>query len=101
MYGTVVVASVYNTVLARVSAGIVLTFSLGGFMCKSWGWPMLFYVFGSFSLLWLVLWFFVVSDKPDDHPWISRAERDYILERYRSHLVSSRLVSLFPQQFLL
>ena len=63
-------------------AGIVLTFSVGGFMCKSWGWPSLFYAFGGGSLVWLVLWFFVVSDRPDDHPWISRAERDYILESF-------------------
>ena len=66
--------------LVLVRAGIVLTFSVGGFMCKSWGWPTLFYVFGGVSLVWLVLWFFVVSDRPEDHPWISRAERDYILE---------------------
>ena len=60
-------------------AGIVLTFAAGGFLCKSLGWPALFYIPGGLSIIWLASWTVLVADSPEKHRWISIAERDYIL----------------------
>lgn len=53
-------------------------FAAGGFMCKSFGWPSLFYIPGCLSIGWLILWAVLVSDWPEEHRWISDAEREYI-----------------------
>jgi len=42
------------------------------------GWPSVFYFFGVVSVVWFVLWTFLMYDKPSDHPRISREERNYI-----------------------
>jgi hypothetical protein len=33
---------------------------------------------GAACFVWLALWMFLVYDNPEDHPWISQQERDYI-----------------------
>ena len=66
-----------NTLL--VLAGIVILFAAGGFICKTVGWPALFYIPGGISLVWLLLFLVLAADTPEKHRWISASERDYIL----------------------
>ena len=44
------------------------------------GWEAVFYVHGSLSCIWCVLWFGLVSDTPQKHSFISEEERTFILE---------------------
>ncbi len=43
------------------------------------GWKAIFIVIGLVGLLWLIPWLIIYKAKPDDHPWLSEEERDYIL----------------------
>lgn len=64
------------------SGGTFGTFTglpLVGLICQYCGWPYVFYIFGSASCIWCLLWFLLVSSNPETDPWISRAERKHIL----------------------
>ncbi|KAL8615137.1 hypothetical protein ACOMHN_054506 [Nucella lapillus] len=67
---------------AGAQVGNVATFPLAGFLCKygfADGWPSIFYVLGSLTLVWVVLWMFMTSNTPAEHPRISDVERRYII----------------------
>ncbi|XP_043940742.1 sialin-like [Protopterus annectens] len=64
------------------SGGTFGTFTalpLAGLICQYCGWPYVFYIFGSASCVWCLLWFLLVSSSPETDPRISRAEREHIL----------------------
>ncbi|XP_028130721.1 putative inorganic phosphate cotransporter isoform X2 [Diabrotica virgifera virgifera] len=72
---------------ARVSAvtsagatlGVILTYSLTGFLSKSsLGWPMSFYIFGVFGLVCSIAYIFIGSEGPSYCKNISKEERIYI-----------------------
>ncbi|MEZ5512916.1 MAG: MFS transporter [Steroidobacteraceae bacterium] len=47
-------------------------------------WQATFIMVGAIGFLWLVPWLVVYKAGPDAHPWISAAEREYILTGQRS-----------------
>ena len=47
-------------------------------------WRATFIMIGVFGLLWLIPWLIVYKSGPERHPWVSQAERDYILTGQRS-----------------
>lgn len=59
-------------------AGIV-TAPLSGWIITVWDWRVLFILEGLLSLVVLVLWYFTVSNRPQEAKWISAAERDYLV----------------------
>nr|XP_034328495.1 sialin [Crassostrea gigas] len=66
---------------AGAQAGIVVTFPVSSLLCKygfAGGWPSIFYILGSTSSLWVVLWMVLTSDSPEEHKRISDVERLYI-----------------------
>lgn len=48
-------------------------------------WHATFIVIGAVGLLWLVPWLIVVKSGPEDHPWISAGEREFILSGQRNN----------------
>ncbi|CAH1100630.1 unnamed protein product [Psylliodes chrysocephalus] len=42
------------------------------------GWPTAFYFYGSCSLFWTLMWFIFGSNRPDEHPRISAAEKEWL-----------------------
>nr|XP_039255122.1 sialin-like [Styela clava] len=61
--------------------GTFIAQPISGILCNSdflGGWPSVFYVFGTLGLIWCLMWFIVVHNKPRDHPRISAAELQYI-----------------------
>ncbi|KAK0061544.1 sialin-like isoform X1 [Biomphalaria pfeifferi] len=67
---------------AGQNLGNIVTYILSGWLCVhgfDGGWPSIFYVTGGGCLVWVIIWFIVVSDSPEDHPTISKSERDYIV----------------------
>ena len=53
--------------------------SSAGLIAGPLGWEAVFYAHGGIAAIWCVLWAVFVTDSPDDHPWISIEERNYIL----------------------
>jgi len=46
-------------------------------------WRATFITVGALGLLWLIPWLIVYKSGPDKHPWVSEAEREYILTGQR------------------
>jgi cyanate permease len=44
------------------------------------GWPMLFYSFGSLGFVWFAAWVFFGASTPERSRWLSQAERDEIAQ---------------------
>lgn len=61
-----------------VYVGLMVAFPVAVWIMTHWGWPWVFYVFGLLGLLWAVLWYFLVTSRPEEHPTISAAELAYI-----------------------
>lgn len=51
---------------------------VSGILAERLGWPAVFYIYGFFGLIWFAMWLYFISDKPDDDPWISSVELDFI-----------------------
>jgi ACS family sodium-dependent inorganic phosphate cotransporter len=60
--------------------GLALAFPLAVWIMTHLGWPWVFYLFGFFGLVWSVAWYLLVTSNPEDHPRISPAELNHILQ---------------------
>ncbi|XP_033764213.1 sialin-like [Pecten maximus] len=61
--------------------GNIATFASSGILCDYGfdnGWGSIFYITGGLSFFWVLLWFYVASDSPQEHKRITGAEREYI-----------------------
>lgn len=70
--------------MAGCSVGSLLIFPLSGVLADAFGWRSVFYCTGAVSALWCCAWFALAYDTPDEHPWISEAERRLIKDRHGS-----------------
>ena len=62
----------FGVILGKCGAAFIIgSESLGG-------WPSVFYSLGAFILILSTVWFFVVSDSPKQHRYISEEEKNYI-----------------------
>lgn len=64
--------SLLGTVIGLPVSGILTEHGFAG------GWPSVFYVFGACGIFWFILWTAFAHDSPDQHPFISQEEKDYI-----------------------
>ncbi|XP_061401707.1 sialin [Musca vetustissima] len=60
------------------SIGTGLTFVLGGFITKRFGWQYVFYTTGSLGMLWCLFWYLLAYNTPQEHPRITKDELEYI-----------------------
>lgn len=80
---------------AGSNVGAILTPLLVPWITIHYGWRMAFVATGSLGFLWLVLWLWLYR-KPEEHPRLSPAEREYIVrDRPKSppRIKWSRLIS--------
>ncbi|XP_026873461.1 vesicular glutamate transporter 2.1 [Electrophorus electricus] len=61
-------------------AGAVIAMPLAGILVQYTGWSSVFYVYGSFGIVWYMFWILVSYESPAEHPTISDEERCYIEE---------------------
>lgn len=61
-------------------AGAVIAMPLAGILVQYTGWSSVFYLYGSFGLVWYVFWVLVSYESPAAHPTITDEERTYIEE---------------------
>lgn len=45
----------------------------------AFGWKVTFMIVGCFGLIWIIPWLIINKSGPEKHPWITEAEREYIL----------------------
>ncbi|KRY09857.1 Sialin [Trichinella patagoniensis] len=66
----------------RCFIGTLTAFIVSGFLADSsflGGWPSIFYVFGVLGIIWFILWTLFVTNGPEDHRFISNAEKNFIV----------------------
>ncbi|XP_043943724.1 vesicular glutamate transporter 3 [Protopterus annectens] len=59
-------------------AGAVIAMPLAGVLVQFIGWPSVFYIYGTFGLVWYVFWLLLAYQSPAEHPTITEEERSYI-----------------------
>ena len=57
-----------------MSMGTVISLPMSGYLASSLGWQSVFYVQGGLSVIWCILWIFMVYDSPQQHPRIDASE---------------------------
>ncbi|XP_066952133.1 putative inorganic phosphate cotransporter [Macrobrachium rosenbergii] len=66
-------------VYAGSQAGTIIAYPMASAIIAALGWEAVFYIQAALTLCWCVLWFFIVADNPTQSKWISKAEKQYIL----------------------
>ncbi|KAJ8333897.1 hypothetical protein SKAU_G00412160 [Synaphobranchus kaupii] len=61
-------------------AGAVIAMPLAGILVQYSGWSSVFYLYGSFGMIWYMFWILVSYESPAVHPTITDEERTYIEE---------------------
>ena len=51
---------------------------ISGIICEKLGWPSMFYIFGSVSCTWVILWFIIAQNSPAEYKSIDQRELEYI-----------------------
>ncbi|XP_037798024.1 sialin-like [Penaeus monodon] len=64
--------------------GTIVALPMCGLIIAEVGWPTVFYVSGSMSLVWVVFWMTLMHDTPEEHPRISPEEREYIVNAVKA-----------------
>lgn len=64
-------ASLGSVVAAPAIAGLYLAF----------GWRITFVLIAVLGILWIIPWLIVNKNTPDKHPWITKEEQEYILDK--------------------
>lgn len=65
---------------AGASIGSVISPPLIAVLFVLFGWKVTFFVLGMLGLVWIIPWLVLNKTSPEKHPWISEAERAFILE---------------------
>jgi MFS family permease len=78
-------SQITTMVFSGVPFGTAITMVVGGYIIRFFGWPMLFYSVGVFSIVWFTLWTFLVFSDPSEHPKISFEELEYIQASTKSN----------------
>lgn len=63
---------------AGTALGTVLSMLSAGILAGSYGWESVFYVMGTVSCAWILLWIWLIQDTPSKQPLISQEERNLI-----------------------
>jgi MFS family permease len=75
----------YFTVLAATNVGSLLSMSLSGVVAEYGGWPLVFYFFGTVTVVWFIPWLLLAYNSPHHHPRISPQEKRYIISKLAVH----------------
>lgn len=76
------------------SAGAAFTYFICGYIIDWYGWEWVFYITGVLGFAWSVAWAAMVFDTPQEHPWISEKERNYIEDSIGNSLNRSKVSGL-------
>lgn len=64
--------------LTGIPVGTIFALSTTGWLIATYGWPSVFYAFGGLGIVFALLWFRVIHQRPATHPTIGAAERDLL-----------------------
>ena len=64
--------------ISGVTVGQMIAYPLTTWIVVQFSWPSVFYFNAVLGFVWAAVWLWYATDTPQEHPRISRAERDYI-----------------------
>lgn len=82
------------------SLGTVLTWPIMGAIIETWNWMWAFYAPGLLTLLWSLVWFFFVTDTPEEHKRITEDEKLYIAKCIGNGISKKKTVPPYMSMFL-
>jgi len=59
--------------------GGIVAYPVIGLLSAVMGWQSIFIVVSVLGFIWLIPWFYIVKADPDNHPWLTAEEKEYIL----------------------
>ncbi|XP_074644338.1 vesicular glutamate transporter 2-like [Tubulanus polymorphus] len=68
--------------------GLIACLGLSGVLTARLGWQSVFYTYGLIAIIWVFLWWLLVTETPSQHPRISQTELEY-LEKNNNSLKKS------------
>lgn len=75
--------------------GVLLNWSMTGFIIKHFGWHYVFYAVGIVLGIWAIVWYIVVYDTPAVHPKITESEKEFILSKLNTTSTRAKVVKCF------
>lgn len=66
--------------LSGMMIGAGMAMPVVAMLIQTVGWEWSFYGFGLLGILWMIVWMMYVTNRPEDHPGISKAELEEISE---------------------
>jgi len=85
-------------VYSGMYTGSVLGLGLSPQMVNSFGWPSVFYIFGSIGVAWFIWWVKRAASSPTDDPLITKEEESYISQ---NSVTKKNLTASIPWKLLL
>ncbi|XP_074644337.1 vesicular glutamate transporter 2-like [Tubulanus polymorphus] len=64
--------------IAGKEFGIIACLGLSGVLTARLGWQSVFYTYGLIAIIWVFLWWLLVTETPSQHPRISQTELEYL-----------------------
>ena len=77
--------------LSACNIGTAITMPMASAIISGISWKAVFYIQGSFVLIWFVFWVLLVYDTPEQHRFITAEERDFIVTAIGEEGSSRRL----------
>ena len=68
-------------VYSACEVGALITLPLAGYLSDGTfldGWPAIFYLLGIVGCIWFIMWSLLFYETPEQHPYITRKELQYI-----------------------
>lgn len=66
--------------------GNLISLPMSGWLCANGfdgGWPSIFYIMGGLGIIWCLAWMFCYTNSPNNHPFISDKEKNFIMDQTR------------------
>lgn len=80
-----------SLIIGGMNFGTLISFSTSGWIGSHFGWPSIYYFSGGLGVLWALSWFVGAADSPDDCWYITKKERDFIIqELIQSQVTASK-----------
>ena len=99
-YQGVLIWMMIDVFISGADTGNVIAMIFGGIVATHWSWEWIFYLTGLLTILWTVLWFFVVYESPSTHPTITSEELIYIQSNIDRSAIRVNLLSYWSKTHL-
>ncbi|XP_023247423.1 sialin-like [Copidosoma floridanum] len=70
-FGIICAGYEIGTILGSIIPALIIKYS-------GYGWPAVFYCFGTLGVIWLPFWILLCYNNPDEHPFISDEEKKFL-----------------------